>query len=298
MDLSSLGFTALGATLAFLATRRGASAREREANAIAQAEEQRVHALFMELTLARKKLELAVKARDNFLSVASHELRTPLTTLHLQVQSLLRNSRTGLLGQILPDKQTRKLEAIKKNIDRFAKRINEVLDVSRLTSEQLELDPERFDLAELLREKVAQYEDGEAARFGCALRLEAPPSFHGCWDRARTEQLVENLVGNALKYGHGSPVEISLREENGMAVIVVRDHGIGIAREEQERIFGQFERAVSDLHYGGMGLGLWIVRQILEAAGGTIEVESRPNEGAAFTIRMPTAIRTKRAQNA
>ncbi len=293
MDLSPLEFIALGATLAVFAMKRGEAVHRREA----QAEKQRLHALFSELVDARRKLELAIKARDNFLSVASHELRTPLTSLHLQVQSLLRNSRTGLLGQILPDKQTRKLEAIKKNVDRFAKRINDVLDVSRLTSEQLILNPEPFDLAEFLREKVARFEE-EAARFGCALHLEAPPSFQGCWDRARTEQLVENLVGNALKYGHGSPVEISLREEHGMAVVVVRDHGIGIAREDQERIFAQFERAVSDLHYGGMGLGLWIVRQILEAAGGTIEVESRPNEGAAFTIRMPTAIRAKRAQHA
>ncbi len=293
MDLSPLGFAALGATFAFFAMKRGESVRREEA----QAEKKRLHELLSELVVARRNLELATKARDNFLSVASHELRTPLTSLHLQVQSLLRNSRSGLLGQILPDKQARKLEAIKKNVDRFAKRINDVLDVSRLTSEQLVLNPEPFDLAEFLREKVARFEE-EAARFGCALRLEAPPSFHGSWDRARTEQLVENLVGNALKYGHGSPVEISLREENGMAVVAVRDHGIGIAREDQERIFAQFERAVSDLHYGGMGLGLWIVRQILEAAGGTIEVESRPNEGAAFTIRMPTAIRAKRAQNA
>jgi signal transduction histidine kinase len=109
---------------------------------------------------------------------------------------------------------------------------------------------------------------------------------HGRWDRLRIEQMVSNLVSNALKYGQGKPVEAALWTEDGQAIIRVTDHGIGIDEEHQKRIFQRFERAVATRDFGGFGLGLWIARQIAEASGGRIEVESKLGEGSAFTIRL------------
>jgi signal transduction histidine kinase len=144
------------------------------------------------------------------------------------------------------------------------------------------------DLAEVVRDVAAQFE-AQAAKVGCALTVEPGGSAQGHWDRGRLEQVVANLLSNALKYGPGNPVYLRVDEHGGFARLTVRDEGIGIAPEALKRIWGKFERAVSDRHYGGLGLGLYITRQVVEAMSGRISVHSEPGQGATFVVELPHA---------
>jgi len=164
--------------------------------------------------------------------------------------------------------------------------VNELLDVSRMTSGRLVLHPEEVDLAALVQEEVERSRR-EAQRAGCELRLQVSGSVVSRWDRLRLEQVLSNLLSNALKYGAGRPVEVVLSASESCAVLRVRDEGIGIDPAVQSRIFERFERAVSDRHYGGLGMGLWITREIVTAMGGTIHVESAPEQGATFVVELP-----------
>ena len=226
----------------------------------------------------------AVRARDEFISVASHELKTPLTSLQLQIQLLARQ-----LGRA-PDEPGgegpgRRLAVIEQSTRRLSDLVNRLLDVSRLGSGSLELSRERLDLAELVADCVARQRDRLEAR-GVQVDLSAAP-VSGEWDRLRLESVVNNLLDNALKYGEGRPVALRVEPAGDLARITVADQGLGIAREHQERIFGRFERAVGGRAFEGLGVGLWLVRAIAEAHGGEVSVESRPGEGATFTVLLP-----------
>jgi len=164
--------------------------------------------------------------------------------------------------------------------------VDALLDVSRLTQGRLALTWEELDLTEVVRE-VAERFAQQAAKAGCELKVVAEERVVGRWDRLRLEQVVTNLLSNALKYGAGRPVHVEVEGESERAVLAVRDEGIGIEPEHLERIFGKFERAVSGRHYGGLGLGLYITRQIVQALEGTIEVESEPGHGATFRVVLP-----------
>jgi signal transduction histidine kinase len=235
---------------------------------------------------ARIELSQAVRARDEFLSVASHELKTPLSALHLRIEGLLRIVRRAPSGGLAPDRLRARLEAIEEQIQRQAKLINQLLDVSRITAGRVEIDREEVDLSALTQAVVARFGE-ELAKAGCGVRVSVDGPVVGRWDRLRLEQVITNLLSNAIKYGSGRPIEVQVRGDGEHARLSVRDHGIGIAPEHQARIFGRFERAVSERHYGGLGLGLWISRQIVLAHGGRIEVASRPGTGAAFLIELP-----------
>ncbi|HEX7487982.1 MAG TPA: CHASE domain-containing protein [Anaeromyxobacteraceae bacterium] len=235
-----------------------------------------------------RRAQEAIRVRDEFLSIASHELKTPLTSLALQADSLRAAAARGRV----PEPIAQKAEVIRRNVDRLTRLITNLLDISRIGAGRLELELEELDLSELVREVVVRFED-ELERAGCELRLDAQAPAVGRWDRLRLDQVVTNLIGNAVKYGPGKPVEVTVRTEGERTLLRVRDHGIGIPREAQSRIFERFERAVSDRHYGGFGLGLWIVRLIVDALGGTIAVESELGQGATFTVelgRMPSAV--------
>jgi signal transduction histidine kinase len=232
-----------------------------------------------------QELREAVVMRDDFLSVAGHELRTPLTAVQLQVHSLLGRAREryGTDGYLLE-----RLERVRRQTERLSGLIDELLDASRISAGRLTLEPEECDLAALVRE-VADRAAEAAARAGCALRVAAEAPVRGHWDRLRIEQVVSNLLGNALKYGAGKPVEVQVQGGRDRARLAVRDAGIGIPIEDQARIFRRFERAVSSRNFGGLGLGLWIVRQVVEAHGGTVRVESEPGQGATFIAELPYA---------
>ena len=227
----------------------------------------------------------AIRVRDDFLSVAGHELRTPLTALQLYLEQLGKS-----LEPVPPEQRDRRLPRrlsdVERVVGRLAGLIDQLLDVSRLSAGRLVLDPERVDLAEVLREAVTQVEQ-EALRRGTPIMVTAREAVVGHWDRGRLNQVLSNLLSNAVKYGAGQPVVVELQAEGADGVVAVRDRGIGIAAENQPRIFEKFERAAPARQFGGLGLGLWICREIVTAMKGRIEVSSAPGEGATFTVRLP-----------
>ncbi len=223
----------------------------------------------------------AVALRDEFLSVASHELRTPVTSAQIAVQSAL------TVGDDAPASFLRQaLTSAERQTRRLGRLVDALLDVSRIQAGRLELQKEPLDLAAIAREAVALLTD-DARRAGCELRVEADDGLVGRWDRARIEQLVTNLLSNAIKYGAGAPIIVAARRHGEHARLMVRDSGIGIAAEERGRIFERFERAVSSKHYGGLGLGLYIVRRIVDAHEGDVTVEGAPGRGSEFIVDLP-----------
>jgi signal transduction histidine kinase len=229
----------------------------------------------------------AVAARDQFLAVAAHELRTPLATLALLVDYLIvppHPDSTTEPGSVVVQK--RQLAMLKRQVDRLAALVVEMLDVSRITRGGLELRLGPVDLRDVVREVVDRF-DFEIQRRHVALNVNAPDPAPGIWDAARIDQVITNLISNALKYGAGRPIEVSVRVEASQAIVVVRDHGIGIPEDEQSKIFGPFARAVAAKHHAGLGLGLWIAQQIVQASGGRIKVDSQPDQGSTFTVELP-----------
>ncbi len=227
----------------------------------------------------------AIHARDEFLSVASHELRNPLTALSLQIDMLL-----GLPVALPPEAIKAKLQRLARQAEQMSRMISEMLDVSRIAAGRLHLELEDVDLCEVVREVVDRY-SADATRAGCDVTLTAPPSLRGRWDRTRLEQVATNLLSNALKFGAGKPVEVKLEQDGALGRLTVSDHGVGIAPEDVERIFQRYEQAPGSRRYGGLGLGLYIVRQIVDAHGGSIRVESQPGAGSTFTVELPREAR-------
>jgi signal transduction histidine kinase len=228
----------------------------------------------------------AVKLRDEFLSIASHEFRTPLTSLVLQLTGLLRSARRGEFGEQRAGRVADRLESAYGQSLRLSKLVNELLDVSRISAGKLDFELEEVELSELVHEVVDRFED-ELREAYCTVNLNTIRPATGMWDRFRLDQVVANLLSNAVKYGRGQPVEITVDSDGEWATLRVRDHGIGIKPEHLERIFDRFERGVTTRNYGGLGLGLYIVRSILDAMGGTIRVDSLPGQGATFIVELP-----------
>jgi two-component system CheB/CheR fusion protein len=229
----------------------------------------------------RAELRRVAGARDDFLVVASHELRTPLAPLKLRLQSALRRIARGDPPGDVRDA----ILLAEGHVDRLAKLADDLLDASRTVAQRLEVHPEEVDLGALAREVARRF---QAAGHGAvAVRLGAP--VRALVDPRRTAQVLAHLLSNAAKFGGGRPVAVRIDALGARARVVVRDEGIGIAPQDQARIFERFERAASDRHFGGLGLGLWLAREIVEAHGGRIDVESRPGAGAAFTILLPLA---------
>jgi signal transduction histidine kinase/DNA-binding NarL/FixJ family response regulator len=232
-----------------------------------------------------QQAQLAVSLRDEFLQVAAHELRTPTTSLKLHVQSLLRAS--NALGPTLSVEKLRdKLEGVEKITGKLSALIDTLLDISRISAGSLHLNWEEVDLTAVSQEVASRFE-AQASQAHSPIQVIAHAPVVGRWDRLRLEQIVTNLLSNAIKYGAGKPVHLEVSVVGAHARLIVRDQGIGIAPEALPRLFGRFERAVSQRHYSGLGLGLYITRQVVEALGGTIRVESQLNRGATFTVEFP-----------
>jgi PAS domain S-box-containing protein len=232
-----------------------------------------------------RELEEAISARDDFLSIASHELRTPLTPIRLTVQSLKRKGQ--MLATALPRGLATQLETMDRQVGRLDTLINELLDVSRITVGRMDLELSEFDLTGLIREVVARFQQ-ELDWGGFTVQMSLGAPIVGRWDHLRLDQVISNILSNAMKYGgERKLIEISVAESVGGVEIAIRDHGMGISPEDQERIFERFERLISVRHFGGFGLGLWITRQIAEAHGGRVRVSSVPGAGSTFTVEMP-----------
>ena len=238
--------------------------------------------------LKRTEAELreAVRLREEFLSVAAHELKTPLTPLTLRQQLI----RQGLRGPLTPEtaeRLTRHLDAAGGQLRRLVGLVDSLLDTARISSGRLPLRTEgEVNLAAVVRDVASGFE-AQALAAGCPLEIDAPARVLGRWDVLRLEQVVTNLLSNALKFGAGSTVFVHVAETPEGARLVVRDKGIGIEPKFLPRVFEKFERGVSERHYGGLGLGLFITRQVVEALGGRISVESEPTQGATFTVELP-----------
>ena len=229
--------------------------------------------------------QAAVVARDEFLSIASHELRTPLTSLRLALENMRRVvARDGLAGGT-GSAIDRVLTASERAGQRLEKLVEALLDVSRIHMGRLELDVTEVELGAVVAEAAAALAD-ELAQAGSPLVVRGEVVM-GRWDPLRIGQVVVNLLANAAKYGAGKPVEIRYGSLEGRAFLQVSDQGIGVAEIDQRHIFERFERAVSSQNYGGLGLGLYIVKRIVEAHGGSIRVESTPGEGATFLVDLP-----------
>jgi len=221
----------------------------------------------------------ALRERDEFISIAAHELRTPLTALQLKLQSLERKLLAGTSG-------TERLEGALRQTERLAALIDRLLDVSRITHQRLEMAPEEFDLAMLIRDVAEDFRE-PAAQANAPLELHLPASVRGSWDRLRLEQVVVNVLSNAVKYGAGKPISVKLEAGPDRVRLSIADQGIGISESDAARLFARFQRAASIRHYGGMGLGLYISRHIVEGHGGTITLASTPGVGSTFVIELP-----------
>jgi signal transduction histidine kinase len=240
----------------------------------------------LEARVAERTAELtrAVAARDEFLSVASHELKTPITSLQLYVQGLLRAQAAGALA---PGQLEARLQRIGAQGERLNALVDNLLDVSRADARVPSLQRERFDLAALVADTAERFAE-EFARARCGVTLHAAEPVEGRWDRMRLEQVVTNLLQNAVRYAPGAAVDIRVSGAGDRAQVVVRDGGPGIPEREHARIFERFTQAEGPRAFaGGFGLGLWLVRQVAEAHGGTVALESRPGDGAAFTVSLP-----------
>ena len=248
-----------------------------------------VSMLFIAAALAERRH--AILARDEFISIASHELKTPLTALRLRLATALRN----LPGGAAPasgdgtEKAARAVAAASATTDRLGRLIEDLLDVSRLTARRLDLNLEEIPVREMLSEVVARLRE-QAADAGSAIAVDiddASAPIIARWDRGRIEQVITNLLSNAIKYGSGKEITLSAHAESDRVFVTVRDGGIGIAKADQERIFRAFERVDSAHRVGGLGLGLYIGRQIVTAHGGTLRVSSEPGRGSTFVLELP-----------
>lgn len=233
------------------------------------------------------ELEVAVKVRDEFLSIASHELKTPLTSLKLQLQ--LSRKR---VNKIADDDSATALEVIQslenclRQTNSLAKLIDDLLDVTRIQSGKMPLELGEVKLSMLIKDVVGRFTDS-LANAGCTVNINLDDRIKGNWDYSRLEQVVVNILSNAIKYAPGTPIDITSMVTNNRAVFSIRDYGCGINKEKHSEIFERFTRVHTDKNVGGLGLGLYIVSRIIEAHKGTIEVESEPGKGSRFTIQLP-----------
>ncbi|MFQ6575924.1 hybrid sensor histidine kinase/response regulator [Pseudomonas sp. UM16] len=242
--------------------------------------------LLSQLQVTRRELEHAVRMRDDFMSIVSHEVRTPLNGLILETQLRKLHLARDNADAFTLDKMRAMVERDERQINSLIRLIEDMLDVSRIRTGKLSIRPNQFDLSQLVAGLIENFSaQAAAAASSIVFKAEAPLS--GVWDEFRIEQVVANLLTNALRYGANHPVQVRTFEQQEQACIEVRDQGIGISEQNQQRIFQQFERVASNPGNAGLGLGLYISEQIVLAHGGRIEVRSAEGQGATFTVRLP-----------
>jgi signal transduction histidine kinase len=255
---------------------QAAPADDRPADARGRAGEDELAALRHEIAL-----------RDDFISIAAHELRNPISPAYMQLEHL-KEVVARSDGPIDRAWLGQQLDTMTTRFDRFLEILNRMLDASRVGAGHLVLSPEPCDLAEITRAVLAAAQR-ELAASRCTVELHASAAMVGSWDRFRIEQIVGNLVSNAARYGAGRPVEVHLHQDLDTVQLIVRDHGIGIALEDQAQIFERFGRARNVGRHAGFGIGLWVVAELCRAMGGRILVDSELGKGSTFTVALPRA---------
>jgi signal transduction histidine kinase len=237
----------------------------------------------LEMAAAQRKVAERMASHDAFYATASHELRNPINSLQLQLLAILLRLGQGARTEELEWMYTR-ISKANDHAARVIRLLDTMLDVSRMANGRLPLMLEDVNLAEVVGDVVDRLDPAERSQI--TLRLHAAP---GRWDRLRLDQIVTNLVTNALKYGEGHPIEIVVTGAAERVRLEVIDQGIGVAAEHQQRIFERFERAVTGSRYKGVGLGLWITSRIVEEFEGTLSLQSVPGEGSTFIVELPTS---------
>lgn len=228
----------------------------------------------------------AIEMRDEFLAVASHEFKTPLQSLLLQLELVARV--LGTLDAFTLKRTAPRLETMRRQVDRLTTLSQRLLDLSAIRSGHTALQLQRHEVADVVRASVEGMVN-ELARARCVVRLNLQKGLDVLVDASRLEQILVNLLSNAAKYGAGGPITVSVSAQGDSVTVAVSDAGIGISEEDLPRIFGKFERAVSAENYGGLGLGLFISRQLAEAMGGQLRAESKLGQGSTFTIEFKRA---------
>jgi signal transduction histidine kinase len=231
-----------------------------------------------------EELREAVRARDEFVAIAAHELRNPMTPILMQVGLLLAAAKSP--SRCRPDVITPRLEQLETAVTEFVRRSTVLLDVSRIAAGNVRIEVAEVNLSALIHSVVSRTAVA-AQRARCRLDEALQEGVVGMWDPLALEQVAENLLTNATKFGAGHPIAVVLQADRQSAKLIVRDEGIGISEEDRARIFQRFERAVTRREHGGFGIGLWLANQLVVAMGGTIIVESTPGEGTTFTVMLP-----------
>jgi len=242
-----------------------------------------------EARASRDEVQRLLHLRDEFISIAGHELKTPLTPLCLERQMIQRIMQCRDLPENVREKKLEAyLDMSKRQIDALTKLVETLLDVSKIQLGSLAIKPEsNVDFFNLVRDVVERHRPQWEMAQSPVTVAQLGESPKGRWDRLRIEQVVSNLLTNAIKYGRGKPIDVTISECRSGARMSIQDYGPGISKEDQSRIFNRFERAGSIHSFGGLGLGLYISRQILRVHGGTVAIDSEPGEGATFIIELP-----------
>ena len=238
-----------------------------------------------ELQAAHSMLQHENELREEFTSMAAHELRTPLNTLYLQTQ-MRRRAAPGAAHSAERDEAM--VQRDERMIGNMVRLIDDMRDAARIQHGQMAISPQPMDLA-LMVARVSHGFEAQAATAGCELSFTAPSCLQGTWDEFRLEQVLGNLLTNAIRYGPGKPIQVRLERQSRQAVLSVSDGGRGIARADCARIFERFERAGDAGSTPGLGLGLYISRQIAREHGGSISVRSELGQGSVFELQLPLA---------
>ena len=264
---------------------RQSKAMKHQVEALEQSRREQ-EALLKQLQNTQNELEQAVRMRDDFMSIVAHEVRTPLNGLILETQLRKMHLARNNAAAFTLDKMHAMVDRDERQIKSLIRLIEDMLDVSRIRTGKLSIRPSRFDLVQLVSNLLQNFAPQvEAAESSVTLTAEQPVM--GRWDEFRIEQVVSNLLTNALRYGAKSLIDVRVYNQDGQAWVEVQDRGIGISEENQQRIFQQFERVSAQSVVAGLGLGLFISEQIVAAHGGSITVESRIGEGALFRVCLP-----------
>lgn len=249
--------------------------------------EEKLDKLLVSEREARLLAEKSIQMRDDFLLIASHELRTPITPIKLHFQ-LMKHQLDGLEPNTIPHQETllKAFNISERQLGNLEKLTEDLLRVSRILAGKLVLNRKMIDLSQLVN-KVLDHFQTESQSASCKVNFVAEPNVIGFWDQLMIEQIIVNVFTNAIKYGAGKPIDITLSKAAGKAKLLVRDYGIGITEENYNKIFEKFARVGSIRHFGGLGLGLYISKEYASAHNGSIQVKSALNNGSTFTIELP-----------
>ena len=238
------------------------------------------------LERSMQDVKKAVQVRDEFLSIASHELKTPITSLKMQLQYARRQINVAENTAPSPAKLARTLETSSAQVDRLTSLVEDLLDISRIEGGKLSFNFANVNLSEIVKNVLERFADALSA-VKCSVHFESSKDIYAWCDGFRIEQVFINLLSNAMKYSPGTLIEITLGEESGIARLTVKDYGMGIPLDKQAVIFNRFERVISNQNISGLGLGLYISKQMIDAHHGKIWVESVPGKGSKFIVEIP-----------